>query len=180
MHLIDEQPAPVPNGRPSTWGVLIEAAKEYRERWALVFSRERLKAVDALIADMVAREREGVRRYGTVLQPHNGRCSLVDAYQETLDRLAYLKNDELEGGDKTSPFGVPLVQRAFADCVELRMILAQRGLDVPRGVADSATPDTFPPEIDAEGEVIPRPVAESATSDGDPSTDGVPSTGDIG
>lgn len=62
---IVDQPPPVPNERPAVW--------------------------DLVIADMQARDRLGRERYGTPLQPHNGRDALVDAYQEALDLVVYLR-----------------------------------------------------------------------------------------
>ena len=60
-----DQPPPVPNtGRPV---------------WNLV------------IADMRDRDALGRARYGTPLQTHNGRDALVDAYQEALDLVVYLR-----------------------------------------------------------------------------------------
>jgi len=44
-----------------------------------------------VIADMAERRRVGIERYGTPLQPHNGRDALVDAYQEALDLAVYLR-----------------------------------------------------------------------------------------
>lgn len=44
-----------------------------------------------VIEDMEARRRLGIARYGTPLQPHNGRDALVDAYQEALDLAVYLR-----------------------------------------------------------------------------------------
>ena len=71
-HGIGEQAAPVPNDRRATWELVIE--------------------------DMRERHRVGMERYGTALQPHNGRDSLVDAYQEALDLAVYLKNAIVERG----------------------------------------------------------------------------------
>ena len=42
------------------------------------------------------RNRFGKHRYGVALSPHNGRDSLVDAYQEALDKVVYLKNALVE------------------------------------------------------------------------------------
>lgn len=47
--------------------------------------------VDLVIADLRARAAEGLRRYGTPLQAHNGRDALLDAYEEALDLCAYLR-----------------------------------------------------------------------------------------
>ena len=66
MGLADtHEPAPVPNGRPAIWALVM--------------------------ADMEARDREGRRKYGTPLQAFNGRDALVDAYQEALDLVVYLR-----------------------------------------------------------------------------------------
>lgn len=61
----NEQPDPVPNEQPAVW--------------------------DLVMADMRARDSVGLARYGTRLQPHNGRDALVDAYQEVLDAAVYLR-----------------------------------------------------------------------------------------
>ncbi len=46
---------------------------------------------DLVIADMRERDDVGRQRYGTPLQAHNGRDPLVDAYQEGLDQVVYLR-----------------------------------------------------------------------------------------
>lgn len=46
---------------------------------------------DRVIADIETRKRVGLERYGTLLQPFNGRPALVDAYQEALDLTQYLR-----------------------------------------------------------------------------------------
>ncbi len=61
----DPEPPPAPNERPAVW--------------------------DLVIADMRARDDKGVRKYGTALQPFNGRDPLIDAYQEALDLCVYLR-----------------------------------------------------------------------------------------
>lgn len=50
----------------------------------------------AVIEDMKARNAFGAKKYGTPLQPFNGRNALVDAYQECLDLCVYLKQRILE------------------------------------------------------------------------------------
>lgn len=48
--------------------------------------------VQALVmADIRDRMALGIKRYGTVLQPHNGRNPLRDAYEEALDLAVYLR-----------------------------------------------------------------------------------------
>ena len=59
------EPAPVPNERRAVWSLVI--------------------------ADMQERDSEGRRKYGTPLQPFNGRDALIDAYQEALDLVVYLR-----------------------------------------------------------------------------------------
>ena len=61
------QPMPIPNTHPAVW--------------------------DLVIADMAERDQIGVQKYGTRLQPHNGRDFLVDAYQESLDLVVYLRGE---------------------------------------------------------------------------------------
>lgn len=46
---------------------------------------------DLVRRDIQQREDYGVSKYGTRLQPFNGRNSLVDAYQEALDLAVYLR-----------------------------------------------------------------------------------------
>jgi hypothetical protein len=65
MTEMTEQPAPVPN--------------EAGDIQSLV------------IADIATRREVGIQRYGTPLQPHNGRDALRDAYEEALDLAMYLR-----------------------------------------------------------------------------------------
>src|SRR3990172_7491558 len=60
-----EQPAPQANAEPAIW--------------------------DLVMADMAARDKVGLERYGVRLQPHNGRDALKDAYAEALDLCVYLR-----------------------------------------------------------------------------------------
>lgn len=61
------EPDPVINERPAVWSLVI--------------------------ADMQARDKEGLRKYGTRLQPFNGRDALVDLYQELLDACVYIRQE---------------------------------------------------------------------------------------
>lgn len=47
-------------------------------------------------ADLEQRELVGIERYGTALQPHNGRDALRDGYEEALDLACYLKQAMVE------------------------------------------------------------------------------------
>lgn len=62
---IEDQPPPVPNTGVAVWQLVM--------------------------ADMLERDKVGRARYGTPLQTHNGRDMLVDAYQEALDLVVYLR-----------------------------------------------------------------------------------------
>ena len=65
MSAVAEQPDPTPNNGTPIWQLVI--------------------------ADMIARDALGRKRYGVPLQPFNGRDALQDAYEEVLDLAAYLR-----------------------------------------------------------------------------------------
>lgn len=46
---------------------------------------------DLVMADIQARVAAGLQKYGTKLQTHNGRDALMDAYQEAIDLVMYLR-----------------------------------------------------------------------------------------
>lgn len=56
--------------------------------------------LNGLIRDILARKEFGLRKYGTTLQPHNGRNALNDAYQEALDLCCYLMQHHMEQGPR--------------------------------------------------------------------------------
>lgn len=60
-----EQPMPTPTGAPSVQGMVI--------------------------ADLQVRLQVGIQRYGTALQPNNGRDALRDLYEELLDAACYAR-----------------------------------------------------------------------------------------
>ncbi len=60
-----DQPLPTPNDRPDIQSLVLEDIRERRN--------------------------VGIQRYGTALQPHNGRDALRDAYEEALDLVMYLR-----------------------------------------------------------------------------------------
>lgn len=63
--MIGSQPEPKPNSGPHVW--------------------------DMVVADVWQRDADGRCKYGTHLQPHNGRDALKDAYEEALDLCVYLR-----------------------------------------------------------------------------------------
>lgn len=60
-----DQQAPVPNNKPAIQ--------------------------DLVMQDMIARKLLGQQRYGTPLQPHNGRDMMQDLYEELLDACNYIR-----------------------------------------------------------------------------------------
>ena len=69
-----DQPMPTPNDKAAVWPIVM--------------------------ADMQARHELGIRRYGTPLQPFNGRDALRDAYEEALDLAVYLRTAIYERDSK--------------------------------------------------------------------------------
>lgn len=59
------EPDPIPNTEPAVW--------------------------ELVQRDMMARNGFGIAKYGTPLQPNNGRNALKDAYEEALDLCVYLR-----------------------------------------------------------------------------------------
>ena len=51
-----------------------------------------------VIQDIESRAEAGKEKYGTYLQPHNGRDALMDAYQEAIDLAMYLRQQIEERG----------------------------------------------------------------------------------
>lgn len=65
MNPNEKQPPPTPNAHPAVWDLVLE--------------------------DIRVRDDFGAKKYGTRLQPHNGRDTLLDLYQEMLDAVVYLR-----------------------------------------------------------------------------------------
>lgn len=59
------EPAPIKNDKPAIW--------------------------DLVMLDIIERDEYGQEKYNTRLQPFNGRDALIDAYQEALDLIVYLR-----------------------------------------------------------------------------------------
>jgi hypothetical protein len=60
---------------------------------------------DMVIADMEARKAVGLKRYGTLLQPFNGRDALRDLYEELLDAAQYVRQEIEERDARTTVAG---------------------------------------------------------------------------
>jgi hypothetical protein len=91
-----DQPPPTPNEGEAVWPKVIEAVKLAQERSTLMGDDELAARYAPVIADMEARDRLGRERYGTPLQPFNGRDALRDLYEELLDASAYAMQVSME------------------------------------------------------------------------------------
>lgn len=60
------------------------------QRLPLISDEEDIQS--RVIRDIEKRRQVGIERYGTALQPFNGRSTLLDAYEESLDKTVYLKS----------------------------------------------------------------------------------------
>lgn len=61
---------------------------------------------DLVMADIQDRVEAGLQKYGTKLQTHNGRDALMDAYQEAIDLVMYLRQAMAERDDAMRRFAV--------------------------------------------------------------------------
>lgn len=55
---------------------------------------------DLVMQDMLTRKNIGIQRYGTPLQPHNGRDMMKDLYEELLDACNYIRGQLYERDGK--------------------------------------------------------------------------------
>ncbi len=114
--MIEDQPPPKPTERTPAWELVIKDIETLRrppsERGAITVLGDGYD--DIVLADMRERDRLGRERYGVALQAGNGRNHLVDAYQELLDYIVYLRAwlDEhgVDPHGKWTP-GTPQLQR---------------------------------------------------------------------
>lgn len=153
---IVEQPAPVPNDRPCIQ--------------------------DMVIADIERRKKIGMERYGTLLQPHNGRDALLDAYEEELDKIQYMKQWIVERTDHRAEGAAAEREkivgflRHHADTLEAnRDEMFEFALDMARAIETGAHHDTLPappPDIDDDAEELIGRLVTTGTIDDAPTHDG--------
>lgn len=109
-HGLNVQPLPVRNQFNSAHDMLIAAIEGWEEdntpelkeledhsdstsAWGLLFVAMRALAKELGVdpaAVIQARKNFGLEKYGTVLQPYNGRNNIEDALDEVIDGLVYL------------------------------------------------------------------------------------------
>ncbi len=73
-----------------------ERAGREGDSQAMPVINDELDIQSQVIEDIERRREVGIKRYGTALQPHNGRDALLDAYEEALDLCMYLKQALVE------------------------------------------------------------------------------------
>lgn len=136
MSTIEDQPPPIAQPeRAAVWDLVIGDLERHRGGDAGIIDPE-LRAqgiagevISLTLADMRERDRVGRERYGVPLTTHNGRDHLVDAYQEALDGVVYLRAHLEETALNPSP----LAMRAYV--VAIINALSIRGLILARHIA---------------------------------------------
>lgn len=93
----NSQPAPKPNDKPAVWSMVMR--------------------------DMVDRDIFGAEKYHTRLQPGNGRDFLVDAYQEALDLVVYLRGAIYERDNTGTKESRPLGGRKATREITAEMVI---------------------------------------------------------
>lgn len=89
----NKEPDPIHNDKPETWE---EVIKDYSNMNGWYPNNKEKEIKDEIISLMKSRNEFGRNKYGTALQPFNGRDNIVDAIQELFDAVVYLKNEFLE------------------------------------------------------------------------------------
>ena len=93
---VAEQMAPIATGESGQMPVYEHVIGDLFATADAVQYQELTGHVDQLAADIEARALQGKVKYGVHLFPHNGRSFVIDAYQEALDLIQYVKGIELE------------------------------------------------------------------------------------
>lgn len=84
------QQKPRPGKGPAIWDLVIIDVR------ARLGRGEEGVLVEKIVADGLARDEMGAKKYGQRLQADDGRDHLVDAYQEALDLAVYLRQEIAE------------------------------------------------------------------------------------
>jgi len=137
---ITDQPPPTGNG-PEVWPLVIAEVENFRRLGRL--------SAALILADMRERDRIGRERYGTPLRAGNGRDALVDAYQEHLDGLVYMRQAIEEGNEQLKPLYAIAMDLVFdlRGCIDVAEIEARRAITA----AASACPAVIAVEFVNDG-----------------------------
>lgn len=80
-----------------------------------------------VLGDMHDRREQGIAKYGTPLQPWNGRRPLVDLYQELLDAAVYARQEIAEREEIAEDLEA-IAEIADSDAVKHRLRIAAKRL----------------------------------------------------
>lgn len=120
MSTIEDQPPPTPQPeRVPVWDLVIADLA----RHAPTLDGLPREVMQIVLGDMRDRDRIGRERYGTPLTTHNGRDHLVDAYQEQLDGLVYMRAELEERASE-------MLMRTYA--IAMSVALSIRGIIIAR------------------------------------------------
>ncbi len=86
-------------------------------------------AANQVVIDLADREAMGTEKYGTALMTHNGRDALMDAYQEGLDLVMYLRQHHEETSPEVDYYEAPEYISALNLALRLRQLLNERVLE---------------------------------------------------
>lgn len=113
------QPMPTKNGYAPTWPMVI------------AYCQNKTNAPASVLADMRVRDEDGLRKYGVQLQPHNGRNTRVDYYQELLDATVYRANILREVLGEVDLGGRLVMDQPFNMLIQL-LYQAKGEIELPR------------------------------------------------
>lgn len=128
MSVIDPQPAPIARAdRTPSWELVMVDAR-----------RIGAPITERILDDMAERHATGTKKYGVPLTAGDGRNHLIDAYQEALDLMVYLRQELDERGVSLENDEVTVTQ---SDAVVLRLYVATFGPVVSlRNLIDATVP----------------------------------------
>lgn len=69
--------------------------------------------------DVMARKAAGMAKYGTALQPCNGRNNVNDLYQELVDAVKYAKTQQLQAIITHNHVGLQEIERIYDDLMDI-------------------------------------------------------------
>lgn len=132
--MITDQPPPTPQpNATAVWDLVIADVAKHRSAVDDVAERRSDlpgpgAVIDAVLTDMRERDRIGRERYGMPLTTNNGRDYLVDAYQEALDMLVYLRASIEERSATLMQSAMKTYAIAITVALSLRTLILMRDL----------------------------------------------------
>jgi hypothetical protein len=119
-NLTDYEPDPIHNDGPSMHDLVIDDIWKWMPYYTSVSELDSFeKVTESVIEDFKERKKFGLDKYKTILQAHNGRDALIDAYQEVQDLLVYLKQAMCEDRKKVQSFE-GIYKLTLRVCVEIK------------------------------------------------------------